>query len=772
MNDGASVPGGYLLHTPAARTLAARVATAHTLVIGVVIALVAIDTNQWDAVTTIFLVLLCIWALLIPLIPWRNVSHNYAAKLYFLGAGSFVFFAFHFDNPYLLLGIYPEMFAFADIYWYRRSMVALHIGMLLAAFVAGVLIIGGSAAAAMILLAAPLMVGSALLLGAMSHRFIQSVLQHSQFESAVSSLLEALQARDGYTGEHSRETLAMATAVADELDLDLDARKELADVALLHDIGKIGIPNSILQKPGALTDEEWETMRQHPIIGEQILSGVPGFDGVARAVRHEHERWDGGGYPDGVSGEDIPLASRIVFTCDAFHAMTSDRPYRAAMPVADARAELNKHAGSQFDPTVVTAFDHIIENGTLDRALAAVDRRQHKQTAVAEVQDVPALAEAALERPTSIVEPATTSLSIEDPRAMAAISYVNAAMVAVLMAAYLAAERSFDLIGTSFVVAAATVALAGFALRNRTPRSWCLYTSLSAYVAVPILALHYDQPTMLTMMLGSALLLSAFFWSNPVLRIGQAVLLVFEFIALPVILFGGSAFTFAAVSARAFPGALLIVGYFAMRLTEMRFERERFTGTMSSLLRALQARDGYTADHSRETVAMAVLVAEELGLDEAACADLEDVALLHDIGKLGVPDEILNKPGKLDDEEWKIMRQHPVVGEQIVSRVPGFETVAIAIRHEHERWDGGGYPDGLSGEDIPFPSRIVFACDAFHAMTSDRPYRKSLGEEIARDEMIKHAGSQFDPAVVIALLHVLDKLQEPPIPIKRPQLAA
>lgn len=118
------------------------------------------------------------------------------------------------------------------------------------------------------------------------------------------------------------------------------------------------------------------------------------------------------------------------------------------------------------------------------------------------------------------------------------------------------------------------------------------------------------------------------------------------------------------------------------------------------------------------------------------------------------------------------MRQHPAIGEQIVSRVPGFESVAIAIRHEHERWDGGGYPDGLSGEDIPYPSRIVFACDAFHAMTSDRPYRKSLGENVAREEMIKHAGSQFDPAVVIALLHVLDRLREAPIQLNAEQLAA
>ncbi len=772
MNDGALVPGGYLLHSPDARSLAARLATAHTLVIGAVIALVAIDTNQWDLVTTVYLVGLCLWAPVIPMIPWRRFSHNYIAKLYFLGAGSFVFFAFHFDNPYLLLGIYPEMFAFADIYWYRRSMAALHIGTLLVAFLAGVLIIGGPAAAALILVAAPLMAASALLVGAMSHRFIQSALEHSQFKSAVSSLLEALQARDGYTGEHSKETLAMATAVAHELGLDGAARKELADVALLHDIGKIGIPNSILQKPGALTAEEWEIMRQHPVIGEQILVGVPGFEAVAKAVRHEHERWDGGGYPDGISGQEIPLSSRIVFTCDAFHAMTSDRPYRDAMPIADARAELNKHSASQFDPDVVAAFDRIIENGALDHALESVEQRALEPIPVAEIREVPALTSLPSEIPSSVIEPASESFSIDDPRAMIAISYGNAALVAAVMATYLAVERSFDLLGTAFVVSAIAVAAIGFLLRKRTPRSWCLYTSLAPYVVVPIVALHYEQPAMLTMMLGSAVLLSAFYWDRSVLKAAHALLLIFVFVALPVILFGGMAFAFAAVSARAFPGALLIVGYFSTRLTEMRFVRDRFTGTMNSLLRALQARDGYTADHSRETVSMALLVAEELELEEIARAELKDVALLHDIGKLGVPDEILNKPGDLDHGEWEIMRQHPVFGQQIVSRVPGFESVATAIRHEHERWDGGGYPDGLRGEAIPLSSRIVFACDAFHAMTSDRPYRKSLGEAAAREEIVKHAGSQFDPAVVIALLHVLDRRCEIASAPEEAQLAA
>ncbi|MDQ3943145.1 MAG: HD domain-containing protein [Actinomycetota bacterium] len=121
---------------------------------------------------------------------------------------------------------------------------------------------------------------------------------------------------------------------------------------------------------------------------------------------------------------------------------------------------------------------------------------------------------------------------------------------------------------------------------------------------------------------------------------------------------------------------------------------------------------------------------------------------------MGVPDAILNKPGPLRDREWAMMREHHMIGERIVSSVEGFAHLAPIIRAEHERWDGKGYPDGLRGEEIPLTSRIVFACDAWHAMISDRPYREALGRE-ALDELQKNTGKQFDPRVVLALLDVV-----------------
>jgi putative nucleotidyltransferase with HDIG domain len=191
----------------------------------------------------------------------------------------------------------------------------------------------------------------------------------------------------------------------------------------------------------------------------------------------------------------------------------------------------------------------------------------------------------------------------------------------------------------------------------------------------------------------------------------------------------------------------------------------QYRASLLALATALEARDGYTGRHGEETVALARQVAEQLGLPAEEAVVVEGSALLHDVGKIGTPNEILHKPGPLTDEEWVVMRDHPVVGERILRTVPGLERVARAVRHEHERWDGGGYPDGLAGEDIPLASRIVLVCDAYHAMTSDRPYRDAMDDATARAELLRCAGVQFDPAVVSALLSVLPEVAaEPAVP--------
>ena len=172
---------------------------------------------------------------------------------------------------------------------------------------------------------------------------------------------DVVEADDSYTGSHSRDVVSLSVAVADELGLDARARRDTEFVALLHDVGKIRIPNEIINKPGPLTPEERAVVETHTLIGEEMLDKVGGVLGnVGHLVRSCHERYDGGGYPDGLAGEQIPLVARIVCCCDAYNAITTDRPYRAGRPPEDAMEELRRCAGSQFDPAVVAALARVV----------------------------------------------------------------------------------------------------------------------------------------------------------------------------------------------------------------------------------------------------------------------------------------------------------------------------------------------------------------------------------------------------------------------------
>lgn len=178
---------------------------------------------------------------------------------------------------------------------------------------------------------------------------------------------------------------------------------------------------------------------------------------------------------------------------------------------------------------------------------------------------------------------------------------------------------------------------------------------------------------------------------------------------------------------------------------------------VGALAAAIDARDNYTHTHSEQVVGMVSEVAGRLGLAPAELERLRDAAMLHDVGKVAIPNEILYKPGPLTVEEWEVMREHPLIGERILRRTPELAAMAPLVRHEHERWDGRGYPDGLAGEEIPVGSRIIFACDAYSAMITTRPYREPMSHEAALEELRKGAGSQFDPHVVSCLLAVLDE---------------
>ena len=169
------------------------------------------------------------------------------------------------------------------------------------------------------------------------------------------------------------------------------------------------------------------------------------------------------------------------------------------------------------------------------------------------------------------------------------------------------------------------------------------------------------------------------------------------------------------------------------------------------------------SSHVGDVAATALAVARELGVAEDKLPPIRQAAELHDIGKVAIPDAILAKPGPLDDDELAFVRTHTAIGERILAAAPALSVVAKLVRHTHERWDGRGYPDRIAGEKIPLGSRIVSVCDAFDAMVGERPYRKSRNFEGAIAELVKCAGSQFDPDVVAAFVKVVSDDSLPPI---------
>jgi HD-GYP domain-containing protein (c-di-GMP phosphodiesterase class II) len=215
------------------------------------------------------------------------------------------------------------------------------------------------------------------------------------------------------------------------------------------------------------------------------------------------------------------------------------------------------------------------------------------------------------------------------------------------------------------------------------------------------------------------------------------------------------------------PGALLLL--MPMVLIVARVGRERqekndkvlelknaYQGTSYLLGDMIEADDAYTGSHSRDVVELVLAVTERLGLDADAQRTAEFTALLHDVGKIRIPPEVINKPGPLDADERALMNTHTILGQEMLERAGGLlGEVGPVVRSCHEHWDGNGYPDGLAGEDIPLVARIVCTCDAWSAMTTDRPYRRALSREAALAELERCAGTQFDPRVVDALLAVL-----------------
>lgn len=304
------------------------------------------------------------------------------------------------------------------------------------------------------------------------------------------------------------------------------------------------------------------------------------------------------------------------------------------------------------------------------------------------------------------------------------------------------------------IVATGTTLLIPFA--RLSPR-WIILPLMLGLASVSLIAMGDDVAIGMPFMFLPAAVMSIFFWHDAPAKWFVLVSIAALYIAVPAFYGDHDAVAESIATLPLLMAAGVLLGMLFHRFRHSTVEQARFRGTITALLMALDAREDHSVEHASDVLTVVSAVAEDLGLDAHEQMHVADVALLHDVGKIGIPNEILQKSSSLTEEEWEVMRRHPVIGERILNEVPGFEAVAIAVRHEHERWDGKGYPDGLTGAEIPLASRIVLACDAYNAMISYRPYRSPLTETSAREQLLRNSGTQFDPLVVDTLLKVLER---------------
>lgn len=391
------------------------------------------------------------------------------------------------------------------------------------------------------------------------------------YAGLLEALTDMMGSANGYLRAHGRRTAHLASQLSVAMDRTDDEVAAVVFAGILSDVGMIGLAEEAWSTPTPrLPVDVVRRVRRHPVRSEEAILAIPHLDGLAPLVRHHHEWFDGSGYPDGLSGDDISVGARILRLADTVAALGETRPTREALDPGQILEIVQESRGVEFAPEVVDVYLDLALSGRL----APYDRDEVQR--------------------------------------------------------------------------------------------W-IYEAADRLIPHDVSALSADH----------------------LLEILSAI---------------------------------------------------------------VDAKDPYTAGHSRRVAILSVAVADRLGMGEATRSAVWAAGYLHDIGKLSIPVKVLTKPSGLDDDERRAVHRHPELGADILDGIAALRHLTPVVRHHHERWDGTGYPDGIAGERIPVEARILSVCDAYDAMTSARSYRASRDHEGALEEVARSAGSHFCPQAAGAFL--------------------
>lgn len=512
-------------------------------------------------------------------------------------------------------------------------------------------------------------------------------------ENIIFSMIAALEGKAPLTRDHSLRVATLSAGAGRLLELSASEQATLVWGALLHDLGKLGVPEDVLLKsPDTRTAEEEALYRQHTEHGERILSPLKSLTSALPIVRHHHERLDGSGYPDGLSGDAFHPLIEIVATADAYENYRRAQP---ASPDSWAKRLRGDAKAGRF------------RAGLVEKVLRAA------QTAP---DDLPEFAELLPVVP----PPPSGRIFVADD------SKTNRELIEALLTDGGYSVETFAH-GPALLEAVETTDPDLVLVDMRMPRmpgeEVCRHLKANlrfAFLPVVLMTAFDDGATT----------------KRKALENGAD-----EFLSVPLN-----------------RHELLARVRSLLRLHAFHEDLEEHESVVLSLSGALEAKDPYTNGHSARVGQFSMELAREMGQDRSIVRTMTTAGLLHDIGKVAIPQNLLHKQGPLTPKEFEIVKTHPMVGYEICKGLRSARRVLPCIRNHHERFDGSGYPDGLRGEEIPLQTRILSLADAFDALRSDRPYRQALSDEETFEILAEETTEgKHDPEVFKALRKAWEK---------------
>jgi putative two-component system response regulator len=494
-------------------------------------------------------------------------------------------------------------------------------------------------------------------------------------ENIIMTLTSALESKDPRTSGHVHRVAAYAAHLCDKLGMSPEEKETVIKGAMLHDVGMIGVPDHLLTTLPA-DDEERGRVADHTRMGASILEPMMTFRSFLPIVRWHHERWDGGGYPDGLKGDEIPLEAQIVGIANRF----DEIHHEAGLTEKDAMAQLVVEAESgAFNVELVKFFATSLDE---ENPKAATSKHMRPRN-----------------------RPKARVLCVGDNRTNRELVGMTLAEAEMDLLVANTGQEALDILQleTLDVVLLDSDALPTLKAMRADAR----------WEFVPVIILTSQR--------------------NKDMRQEAIVAGADDFINYPL-------------------NRLELVTriHSLLRIKEFHADLEQTQNVICALALALEAKDRYTRGHSQRVGDLARTFALHVGLTHDQAELIRTAGLLHDIGKIAVPERLLNKQGPLTREEFMRVIDHPVIGEEMVRPLNTLAAVLQLIRHHHERYDGRGYPDGLSGNSIPYEVRLLSIVDAYDALTSHRAYRPSpLTHEAAMATLRREAaGGKWDPQMV------------------------